>query len=81
MKQAFIHTFGCQMNEHDSQRMAEILIRDGFKIVPQMESADLVLINTCSVRENPENKVYSLLGRLSRLKKGARLSIRRPCPT
>ncbi|MFH2130189.1 MAG: tRNA (N6-isopentenyl adenosine(37)-C2)-methylthiotransferase MiaB [bacterium] len=69
MKKAFIQTFGCQMNEHDSRRMETILIRDGYIIVNEMAQADLVLINTCSVRKNPENKVYSLLGRLSRMKR------------
>jgi tRNA-2-methylthio-N6-dimethylallyladenosine synthase len=68
MKTAFIQTFGCQMNEHDSRRMASILERVGFKMIDEMERADLVLINTCSVRKNPENKVYSLLGRLARIK-------------
>jgi len=69
MKKAFIQTYGCQMNEHDSQRMETILIREGYVISTEMQQVDLVLINTCSVRKNPENKVYSLLGRLARLKK------------
>ncbi len=69
MKKANIHTFGCQMNEHDSQKMAGILKREGYEIIDDQKSADLIIINTCSVRENPENKVYSLLGRLSRIKK------------
>jgi len=69
MKKAFIKTYGCQMNEHDSQRMATILMREGYTMSEEMSGADLVLINTCSVRKNPENKVYSLLGRLSRVKK------------
>ncbi len=57
------------MNEHDSSRMATILEREGYDMTDNIKDADLVLINTCSVRENPENKVYSLLGRLSRRKK------------
>ena len=69
MKKAFIQTYGCQMNEHDSRRMETILIREGYVISNEMRHADLILINTCSVRKNPENKVYSLLGRLSRIKK------------
>jgi len=69
MKKAFIKTFGCQMNEHDSRRMATILKREGYAMTGEMERADLILINTCSVRKNPENKVYSLLGRLSALKR------------
>ena len=51
------------MNEHDSSRIAEILKREGFIIIDQMDQADLVMVNTCSVRENPENKVYSIIGR------------------
>ncbi|MGK0290069.1 MAG: tRNA-2-methylthio-N6-dimethylallyladenosine synthase [bacterium] len=64
MKKAHIQTFGCQMNEHDSQRMIETLKREGYEITPDISQANLVLLNTCSVRENPENKVYSLLGKL-----------------
>ncbi|MGI6459245.1 MAG: tRNA (N6-isopentenyl adenosine(37)-C2)-methylthiotransferase MiaB [Candidatus Hydrogenedentales bacterium] len=75
-KRAYIQTFGCQMNEHDSQRMAKILESAGYGMTDDPAMADVVLINTCSVRENPENKVYSLLGRLRRLKQdGARLII------
>ncbi len=69
MEKAHIHTFGCQMNEHDSQRMAIVLKREGYAFTDNPKEADLILINTCSVRENPENKVYSLLGRLSRIKR------------
>ncbi|MBT4289532.1 MAG: tRNA (N6-isopentenyl adenosine(37)-C2)-methylthiotransferase MiaB [Deltaproteobacteria bacterium] len=69
MDKAFIKTFGCQMNEHDSSRIAEILKREGFEIIHQMDKADLVMVNTCSVRENPENKVYSIIGRLTIQKK------------
>ena len=65
MDKAFIKTFGCQMNEHDSSRIAEILKREGFEIIDRMNKADLVIVNTCSVRENPENKVYSIIGRLT----------------
>ena len=69
MKNAFIQTFGCQMNEYDSNRMKEILVKEGYNITEDLDSAQLVLMNTCSVRENPENKVYSLVGRLAILKK------------
>jgi tRNA-2-methylthio-N6-dimethylallyladenosine synthase len=68
MKRAFIQTFGCQMNEHDSQHMAGILTAEGYSLVDTPETADLILVNTCSVRHNPENKVFSLLGRLRLLK-------------
>ena len=69
MKKAFIQTFGCQMNEHDSQWMMELLSKENYSITAEPKEADLIIINTCSVRENPENKVYSLIGRLSKLKK------------
>ncbi|MCP4639756.1 MAG: tRNA (N6-isopentenyl adenosine(37)-C2)-methylthiotransferase MiaB, partial [bacterium] len=61
-------TFGCQMNEHDSARMAEVLTRNGYEMTDSPEDATLLLLNTCSVRENPENKVYSQLGRLRKYK-------------
>ena len=67
-RKAFIQTFGCQMNEHDSFRMMEVLSREGYEMTSEVEEAALILLNTCSVRENPENKVYSLLGRLRHLK-------------
>ncbi len=68
MKKAFIQTYGCQMNEHDTHQMAGVLAREGYALADAPEGADLVLINTCSVRHNPENKVYSQLGRLRELK-------------
>ncbi|MBM3289158.1 MAG: tRNA (N6-isopentenyl adenosine(37)-C2)-methylthiotransferase MiaB, partial [Candidatus Hydrogenedentes bacterium] len=66
---AYIQTFGCQMNEHDSYRMVEVLARQGYAMTEEVDDASLVILNTCSVRQNPENKVYSLLGRLRRLKR------------
>ncbi len=65
----YIKTFGCQMNEHDSQRMSAILEEEGYTAASQPGEADLVLLNTCSVRHNPENKVYSLLGALRPVKR------------
>jgi tRNA-2-methylthio-N6-dimethylallyladenosine synthase len=59
----FLHTFGCQMNEADSQRMAEILGRHGFAVARHPEEADLILVNTCAVREKAEQKLLSALGR------------------
>lgn len=61
-KKAHIKTFGCQMNEHDSFRMMEILRQEGYEFTEAPEEASLILLNTCSVRHNPENKVYSYLG-------------------
>jgi len=68
MKKAFIQTFGCQMNEHDSHKMRRLLDQLGYETSAEMETADLVILNTCSVRENPENKVYSMVGRLAKVK-------------
>lgn len=67
-RKAYIQTFGCQMNEHDSQRMLEVLAAEGYAPASAPEDASLIVLNTCSVRHNPENKVYSQLGRLRPLK-------------
>ncbi|MFN2556926.1 MAG: tRNA (N6-isopentenyl adenosine(37)-C2)-methylthiotransferase MiaB [Nitriliruptorales bacterium] len=64
----FIRTFGCQMNEHDSQRAAGILETLGYRPAVDESSADLVLFNTCAVRENADNKLYGALGRLKPVK-------------
>ena len=56
-------TFGCQMNVNDSQWVARALERRGFEET-SLEKADVVFLNTCSVREKPEQKVYSVLGRV-----------------
>ncbi|OPY56758.1 MAG: (Dimethylallyl)adenosine tRNA methylthiotransferase MiaB [Pelotomaculum sp. PtaU1.Bin035] len=64
-----IITFGCQMNEHDSEVLAGLLESMGFYQVDKVEDSDIILLNTCCVRETAENKVFSLLGRLRRLKK------------
>jgi tRNA-2-methylthio-N6-dimethylallyladenosine synthase len=63
-----IITFGCQMNVSDSERMEYLLAQEGFIRASSMEAADLVLLNTCSVRDRPERKVESLLGELRILK-------------
>lgn len=62
-------TFGCQMNVHDSERMAEVLEHAGYAPAASVETADLVLLNTCSVREKAEQKLRSELGRLGVLKR------------
>ena len=73
----FIHTFGCQMNESDSQRMGEALARAGWQPVETPEGADLVLVNTCAIREKAEDKLYSALGRYRLLKaqRGTRIGV------
>lgn len=63
-QKAYIRTFGCQMNEHDSGRMRHLLAASGYVPTDTPDDANLILVNTCSVRHNPENKVYSLLGTL-----------------
>jgi tRNA-2-methylthio-N6-dimethylallyladenosine synthase len=68
MKSFHIITFGCQMNEHDSERMAGILEGRDYARVPDAGDADIVILNTCSIREKAEQKFYSELGRLRSLK-------------
>lgn len=67
-KQVYIQTIGCQMNVYDSDRMAQALKTIGFTRTWQVEKADLILLNTCSVREKAEQKAFSFLGRLPGLK-------------
>jgi tRNA-2-methylthio-N6-dimethylallyladenosine synthase len=70
MKKLYIKTFGCQMNEYDSGKMADLLhANEGMVITDTPEDADVVLLNTCSIREKAEDKVFSDLGRLRELKK------------
>lgn len=64
----YVHTFGCQMNEYDSLRVQRILAAKGYLPTPDMASADVIFLNTCSVRDKAEQKVHSFLGRLKRLK-------------
>src|ERR1700674_4928935 len=59
-----IETFGCQMNVHDSERMAGLLEQAGFEATEDAADADVVVINTCSVREHAEDKLYTRLGEL-----------------
>ena len=66
---AFIQTYGCQMNEHDTYRMMGVLAAEGYAMTNTPEGASLIVLNTCSVRHNPENKVYSFLGATRGLKK------------
>jgi tRNA-2-methylthio-N6-dimethylallyladenosine synthase len=67
-KRVYIETYGCQMNEHDSERMLQLLEAYSYTETKKASDADLILINTCSVREKPEHKVYSALGRFKGLK-------------
>ena len=67
-KTFFIKTYGCQMNEHDSENISALLTSLGFEEVDDYNKADLVLLNTCSIRENAHNKAFGMLGRLKHLK-------------
>lgn len=67
-KKVFMKTYGCQMNVYDSQRMTDALAADGYGVTDKMEEADLVLLNTCHIREKAAEKVYSELGRIRKLK-------------
>ena len=67
-KKYFIKTYGCQMNERDSETISALLEQLGFTKVDDYLSADLVLLNTCSIRENAHNKAFGMLGRLKHLK-------------
>ncbi|HMU26704.1 MAG TPA: tRNA (N6-isopentenyl adenosine(37)-C2)-methylthiotransferase MiaB [Solirubrobacterales bacterium] len=69
MKKFHVTTFGCQMNEHDSERMKGMLTSLGYSESTQRDDADLILFNTCSIRENADNRFISHLGEAKRLKK------------
>jgi tRNA-2-methylthio-N6-dimethylallyladenosine synthase len=68
-KQLHINTIGCQMNVYDSEQIAMGLQALGYKMTPFPEKADLIIVNTCAIREKAEQKVFSFLGRLSGLKR------------
>ncbi len=61
-KKLYIQTYGCQMNQYDSDRIAQIMARRGYDPTDRIDAADLILLNTCSVRDKAEQKVYSALG-------------------
>jgi tRNA-2-methylthio-N6-dimethylallyladenosine synthase len=63
-----IRTFGCQMNEHDSERIAGLLEEDGLEVASSGDDADVIVLNTCCIRENADNKLYGNLGQLKRWK-------------
>jgi len=72
MSKVFIKTYGCQMNVYDSDRMIETLAHHGYEPTTQLEDADMVILNTCHIREKAAEKVYSELGRLRLIKEGRR---------
>ena len=69
MKSYYIYTYGCQMNTADSERLSHQLESVGYTPTEEVETADLILLNTCAVRENAETKVYGRIGELKRLKR------------
>ncbi len=68
-KKYFLRTYGCQMNEHDSEEIEGILEYLGMTPTEEMESADVIILNTCAIRENAHDKVFGYLGRVKHLKK------------
>jgi tRNA-2-methylthio-N6-dimethylallyladenosine synthase len=67
-KSYFIRTFGCQMNEHDSERIAGLFEQDGMTAARGFDDADVVYVNTCTIRENADNRMYGNLGQLKAIK-------------
>jgi tRNA-2-methylthio-N6-dimethylallyladenosine synthase len=67
-RKLYVKSYGCQMNVYDAQRMADALAPEGFTETDRAEDADLVVLNTCHIREKAAEKVYSELGRLRDMK-------------
>ena len=76
-KKLYVKTYGCQMNVYDSERMADVLAPHGYSAAQSPEDADLVILNTCHIREKAAEKVYSELGRLNILKQARQAEGRR----
>src|SRR5213596_1561168 len=70
-RKVYIKSFGCQMNVYDSNRMADALAPEGYAETSSPEDADLIVLNTCHIREKAAEKVYSELGRIRKLKQSA----------
>ena len=69
-KTYLVRTYGCQMNVHDSERLSGLLESAGYTAAPEGTDADVVVLNTCAVRENADNKLYGNLGHLRPVKDG-----------
>jgi len=67
-RKVFIKTYGCQMNVYDSERMGDVLAGDGYEVTGNIEEANLILLNTCHIREKAAEKVYSDIGRFRKFK-------------
>src|SRR3989344_7572677 len=69
MKKVYLQTFGCQMNERDSESVKGLLLERNFDLTDEMEGADVILLNTCSVRQHAEEKIFGRAGILSKIKR------------
>jgi tRNA-2-methylthio-N6-dimethylallyladenosine synthase len=74
LRKVYVKSYGCQMNVYDSHRMTDLLTRDGYAETAAPEDADLIILNTCHIREKAAEKVYSELGRIRKLKRRATLA-------
>ncbi len=70
MKKIYSKAFGCQMNVYDSSRMVDIMKNEGYEETDRLEDADLIIVNTCSIREKAKEKLFSELGRMQKINKG-----------
>src|SRR3990167_3947843 len=68
-KTVFLQTYGCQMNERDSEEVLGMLAAQGYEIAERAEEADVILLNTCSVRQHAEERAFGKMGELSELKR------------
>ena len=68
MPKVFLKTYGCQMNERDSEQVARMLVARGYEMTAREKEADVILLNTCSVRDMAEQKAIGKMGMLSRLR-------------
>jgi tRNA-2-methylthio-N6-dimethylallyladenosine synthase len=68
VRRVFVKSFGCQMNVYDSHRMTDVAVREGYEEAARIEDADLVVLNTCHIRERASEKIYSELGKVRELK-------------
>src|SRR5437867_10752246 len=69
-KRVYIETYGCQMNVADSEVIGGILNKEGYSFTKELNEADIILVNTCAVRDNAEQRIYGRLGLFGRQKKG-----------
>ena len=78
MKRLFVKTYGCQMNFYDSSRMKDLLLVQGSVLVEDVNDADIVLYNTCHIREKAAERVYSELSKIKQLKAKKLLPLKKP---